>query len=396
MLSIARRPAPRSLASLLLGTALFALVGCTTAPSAAATPPAPSPTRTTEASEPSLTRTPIAAATTTTTAPIVAASAPIPEPSPAATEGSPSATTITPIVPISDLQATLSAIYARNTAGGQYAFAVTDLQTGETVGINLNQAHYTGCTVSFFALLQGTIDVQNGDLAEPDVGELISKTVWSSSAYSARELYGLVGSIAPERDWTSEHFREDGSDVVSGVGRVADLIKQLELHETILDHPPAYGSESLGVSSNNWTTVTDMNHALAAFYGGDLLTEEWRDYLLDKMTAVKPGLNYLTSIGPNVPVSHKNGFFPTSAGWYVDNDIGIVRFERDGEQYAYAISFYSQRVPNKYDDLPLGQALSVATWNFFQQRYPKPEVAAPEVAAPQDPAPQVTAPEAAN
>ena len=349
--------------------ALVALVGCTTSPSVAATPPptaSASATATPTAAPPTVTPTP-AATVLDMRSTLVAAFPPTPTP----TQLDVSA--VTPAVSMSELQATLSARFARNTAEGQYAFAVTDLQTGETVGINLDQARYTACTVSFFALLQATIDVQDGRLDEARVGELISKTVWSSSAFSARELYGLIGSVTPERDWSSEQFGEHGSDVVSGVGRVAALIKRLNLDDTILDHPPAYGGESLGVSSNNWTTAANMNRALAALYGGELLDDEWRDYLLDKMTAVKPGLNYLTSIGPDVPVSHKNGFFPTSAGWYVDNDIGIVRFERDGQQFAYAISFYSQHVPHKYDDLPLGQSLSVATWNFFQQRYPASE-----------------------
>ena len=358
-----RLPRPLILVSALV--ALVALAGCTTSPSVAATPP---PTASASAT-PTSTPTPVATSFDMQLT-LVAALPPIPTPT------EPDASEVTPTVPMSELQATLSARFARNTAEGQYAVAVTDLQTGESVGINLGQAQYTGCTVSFFALLQGTIDVQNGRLDEARVGELISKTVWSSSAVGARELYGLLGSIAQERDWTSEQFREDGSDVVSGVGRVAALIEDLELSETILDHPPAYGRESLGVSSNNWTTVANMNRALAALYGGELLDDEWRDYLLDKMSVVKPGLNYLTSIGPDVPVSHKNGFFPTSAGWYVDNDIGIVRFERDGEPLAYAISFYSQHVPHKYDDLPLGQSLSVATWNFFQERYPAPEATA--------------------
>ena len=274
---------------------------------------------------------------------------------------------------MSELQETLSALLARNTAGGEYAFAVTDLQTGETVGINLEQAHYTGCTVSFFALLQATIDVQDGLLDEAQVGDLISRTVWSSSASSARELYGLIGSVNPEWNWTDEDYREDGSDVVLGVARVADLIGGLELSGTILDHPPLYGSESLGVDRNNWTTAADMNLALAALHGDELLDEEWRDYLLEKMSVVKPGLNYLVAYGPDTPVSHKNGYFPALDGWYVDNDIGIVRFERDGQQLAYAISFYSQRVPKKYDDIPFAQRLTTATWAFFQERYPTSE-----------------------
>lgn len=359
------------LASLLLAGALLLLVGCTTSQTAAATPAtndSSSPTLSIARPNPS----PSTSATTAGPPAPVAASNPRPEPPQALSEPPPVAANIQPAVAMSSLQDTLSAVFARNTAKGNYAFAVTDLQTGETVGINLNQAHYTGCTVSFFALLQATIDVQDGRLDEGRVSELISKTVWSSSAATARELYGLVGTLAPERDWTSEQFIENGSDVVFGVGRVAALINTLKLDDTILDHPPAYAEESLGVNRNNWTTVTDMNLALAALYNGDLLTDEWRDYLLDKMTGVKPGLNYLTSVGPTVPVSHKNGFFPTSAGWYVDNDIGIVRFERNGQQLAYAISIYSQHVPHKYDDLPLGQAVSVAAWNFFQHRYPEP------------------------
>ena len=59
----------------------------------------------------------------------------------------------------------------------------------------------------------------------------------------------------------------------------------------------------------------------------------------------------------------------------IDNDIGIVRFERDGEQLAYAISFLSQRVPHKYDDIPFAQRLTAATWAFFQERYPASDIA---------------------
>lgn len=184
---------------------------------------------------------------------------------------------------------------------------------------------------------------------------------------TARDLYRIVG---------------DG-EVVRGVQRVADLIELLELGDTILDHPPLYASESLGIDPNNWSIATDTNRALAALYEGRLLTEEWRDYLLEKMSEVKAGLNYLTAYGPDVPVSHKNGFFPALDGWYVDNDIGIVRFERDGRQLAYAISFFSQRVPKKYDDIPLAQRLTTTTWAFFEQRYPAAE-AAPSSISPRD------------
>ena len=255
---------------------------------------------------------------------------------------------------LAELQATLDALLAANTSGGEYAFAITDLQTGETVGFALERPHYSACVSNFFVILLATIDVQNGRYEESLVGDLISRTIWSSNPVTARDLYRIAG---------------DGQ-VTAGVQRVADLIEQLELRNTVLDHPPLYANESLGIDRNNWSTAADTNRALAALYGDRLLTDQWRNYLLAKMTQVKPGLNYLTAHGPNVPVSHKNGFFPAIDGWYVDNDIGIVRFERDGQQLAYAVSFFSQRVPTKYDDIPFAQRLTTAAWAFFQQRYP--------------------------
>lgn len=265
---------------------------------------------------------------------------------------------------MSELQASLDALLAGNVAGGEYAFAVTDLQTGETVGIGLDRPHYPGCVSNFFVMLLATIDAQDGRIEEERVGDLISRTVYSSNPVTAYALYGIAG---------------DG-DVLDGVQRTVDLIESLKLDDTVLDHPPLYRHVSLGVDPNNWTTAADTNRALAALYGGELVSDEWRDYLLTKMTEVKLGLNYLTAYGPDEPdalVSHKNGFFPALDGWYVDNDIGIVRFQRDGEELAYAISFLSQRVPKKYDDIPFAQRLTVATWRFFQQRYPASEEPSP-------------------
>ena len=95
----------------------------------------------------------------------------------------------------------------------------------------------------------------------------------------------------------------------------------------------------------------------------------WRDYLLDKMTGVKPGLQYLIPAGVSYgTVSHKNGFSWVPSGW-IDNDIGIVMFDSGGVTYAYAISFYTQDVPTKYDDIPLGQAVSSMVWQYFANRY---------------------------
>jgi hypothetical protein len=97
--------------------------------------------------------------------------------------------------------------------------------------------------------------------------------------------------------------------------------------------------------------------------------EEWRDYLLEKMTNVKPGLQYLIPAGVGeARVSHKNGFTWMPGGW-VDNDIGIVTFDTSGRQRAYAISLYIQDIATEYADIPIGQTVSRLVWNYFSDRY---------------------------
>ena len=122
--------------------------------------------------------------------------------------------------------------------------------------------------------------------------------------------------------------------------------------------------------SNNWTTALDMNRALVALYDGSLLGEAATEDLLERLTHVKSGLNYLVAAVPgDARVSHKNGFFPNTDGTWVDNDIGIVRVERGGVSYSYAISFLSDTVGEKYADVALGQQLSRLAYDYFASVY---------------------------
>jgi hypothetical protein len=116
-------------------------------------------------------------------------------------------------------------------------------------------------------------------------------------------------------------------------------------------------------------TANETNRALTAVYEARVLEPAWRDYLLGKMMGVKPGLQYLipAGVGGGV-VAHKNGFFAEYSGW-VDNDAGIVLFDRGGRRYAYAISFFTESVPYKYADIPLGQTVSSLVWQYFSSRY---------------------------
>lgn len=244
-------------------------------------------------------------------------------------------------------------------APGRFAIAVTDLQTGHTMGAYEDRSQLSGCVMNLFVILQAVKDVQDGRYPLETVDRLIRATIWSSNATTARELYRIVG---------------DG-DAVAGVQRVSDLQDELGLPEVIIDHPPAYIGDSLGIDGNNWMTADAVNRALAALWYGDVLDETHRAYLLEAMSSVKPGLNYLVAHVPGAAtVSHKNGFFPSSIG-YVDNDTGIVHVQDGANSYAYAVTFLSEGVPYKYGDLALGQKLMTLTWDYFASVYgPEPGV----------------------
>ena len=253
---------------------------------------------------------------------------------------------------LDDLQARLEALVDDYPVAGEYAVAVTDLQTGETIAVNGDRPQLSACSINLMVILQATLDVRAGRLKQAPIDDLIARTVYSSNPVTGRELYSLVGR----------------GDVLRGLRRVNALIGRIGMDDTVLDHPPSYGRESLKVNPNNWLTARDTNRALEWLWEAEELGVPWRDHVLDLMTGVKPGLNYLTAIAPGV-VSHKNGFFPALDGTYVDNDVAIVRFEHGGHHFAYAISFFSQWVPRKYDDIPLGQRIVGEVSDFFQARY---------------------------
>ena len=234
------------------------------------------------------------------------------------------------------------------------AVAVTDLQTGETISVNGARPQLTGCSINLFVLMQAVIDVENGLYTEARVGNLISATVYGSNPVTARDLLFIAG---------------DGN-LVAAMERVNDLLGRLGLTDTFYDHPPAYWPEPSLRSLSNLTTALDMNRALVGLWQGKVMSIASRDYLFDKLTEVKLGLNYLIPAGvTDGVVGHKNGFFWLPEG-YIDNDSGIVTFVRGGQTYAYALTFLTQAVPTKYGDIPLGQAISSLVWEHFSSAYP--------------------------
>lgn len=307
--------------------------------------PTPAPTITptaTPTSSPSPTPVPTPTATTTPTPTSTPTPAPTPTPTPQIDSG---------FLKLRDL---LSA--EAESAGFNAAVAVTDLQTGETVGVREDDQRLPGCTLNFFVLLSVVKDLENGLYPARDVESLIEETIRNSNAVTARQLLIKTGN----------------GDIYEGIKKVNNLLSVLGLQAGPLparfDHPPAYPGESL-FSQDNSITARQANQALAKLYHGDILSPAWREYFLKKLRGVKPGLNYLIPAGVGkAAVSHKNGFLWHPSGW-VDNDIGIVIFEKAGKEYAYAISLYMEEIPGKYDDIPAGQAISSLTWEYFDNQY---------------------------
>lgn len=241
-------------------------------------------------------------------------------------------------------------------SGINTAVAITDLQTGESIDYNGNDTRLPGCTVNLFVLMKVVTELQAGRYPEPVPGDLIAQTINRSDPITSRRLM---------RDWVGN------GDVYRGLTSVQALMASLGMTSTLLDHPPAFWNESLNGGIDNRITALDANRGLKAIWDGRVLDPGWRDYFLRKMTLVKPGLNYLVSVGTgDATVSHKNGFL-FAEGW-ADNDIGIVWFERGGQRYGYAISFYSQGFSGKYDAIPTGQRVSSLAYAWFVGRYGYP------------------------
>ncbi len=259
-----------------------------------------------------------------------------------------------PVQDMAPLKSALQRAVDAFPVSGSYAVTVTDLQTGVSVDVNGDSYQLSGCIVNIFVLMSAMLDVQSGAYSLDDVSGLIAATLWSSNTATARSLYRKTG----------------GGDQYAGVVKVGRLMNEkLGMEGTLIDHPPGYPWETLGRDPNNWISSNDVNRGLAKLWGGGILHDPYRVYLLDAMQEVMPSLNYILAYNPRGRVSHKNGWLFEDGGW-VDNDAGIVRFTRNGTEYAYAFTFMSQDVARFKAEVPLGQQLARIAWDWFDAAYP--------------------------
>ncbi|MDO8616519.1 MAG: serine hydrolase [Dehalococcoidia bacterium] len=270
--------------------------------------------------------------------------------------------------------------YSADVGGVDAAVAVTDIQTGETISVNGNMVHRTGCTINLFALLAAVSEFQAGN-ADP-----------ADFAYSIRK--GIGGSYPPEvRNFLTGVF----GSYSAGMDRARQLMGAWGMQTSHFYHIPYYGD---GVNVNR-LTVLEANMVLAKLYRGELFDPEWTAYTLRKLRDVNWGLNYMIPgrLPYTATVAHKIGYYADLDGW-VNNDAGVVTFTgADGATKAYAITYLSQQAPTEVDGYALAAILSRLAWNHLAPKYgaavwpapPPDEGQPPAEPTPAPPAPTATA-----
>ncbi len=258
--------------------------------------------------------------------------------------------------------------------------AVTDLVTGETLSVNGNTAHKTGCVINLFGLLAAVDQFQAGN-ASP-----------SGLEYSIKK--GIGGSYPPEvKNFLNAIF----GNYPDGVAYARQLMAGWGLKVATYDHIPFYGGSD--TPPPNILTPLETNSILARVWNDQLFDKQWSDYTVSVLRDSYAYVNYILPkyLPDSATVGHKIGYYDDDDGW-VNNDVGIVSFTgADGQEKAYAISYFSQYGRSEYDGYSFGARLSLDVYDFMAPRYgvsleAPPTQAPPPAEPPTDaPTPEPTA-----
>ena len=241
--------------------------------------------------------------------------------------------------------------YSDQAGGIDVAIAVTDLQTGETISVNGNTLHKTGCTINLFAFLTAVSEFQAGNASPGALSESIRR--------------GIGGSYPPE---VAAFLNSIFGSYTAGVQRARQLMTSWGMTASYFDHVPFYGGDT---PPPNLLTALETNGILARLYRGQLFSAEWTRYALDVLRDIAPYVQYILPkyLPLEATVAHKIGSYDDDDGW-VNNDAGIVTFTgSDGAEKAYVISYFSQRVASEQAGYSFGARLSRAVWDFMGPRY---------------------------
>lgn len=240
---------------------------------------------------------------------------------------------------------------------GEHAVSVTDLQTGQTVSVNGNRRQLAACTIKIPLMIAIAQDIEAGHYTADDVDALVRSAMGPSNTAPARDLIGLVGN----------------GDITTGIHRINQIMWDMGAANSLMTHPPGYYWMELGYAqshgtANNVLTTNDLNLVLGKLYHGKLLSPELTEYVLWSMTIAPDWMNQ--SLGAPLPAGvsfyHKVGqIYEPSNTW---NDAGVVVFERDGQPYAYAISYLGSYGASWNEAYTHAIQVSEVTWHFFNSQ----------------------------
>jgi hypothetical protein len=264
--------------------------------------------------------------------------------------------------------------YEASTGNIDVGVAVTDLQTGQSVSVNGNAAHKTGCVINFFALLAAVDQFQKGN-ASPDF-----------VAYNIKE--GIGASNPPNvRIFIEKIF----GNYVVGTEYARQMIEDWGLLVAQFDHLPFYGGADY---KPNLLTPLETTLTLSRLWNGELFDEYWTSYTIGVLRDTYYFIDYILPkyLPWGVTVGHKIGYHWDYDGW-VNNDVGLVSWTgSDGQTKAYAISYFSQYAPSEYAGYAFGQTTSLLVYNHMASIYGGPTGYGPDTPPPPPPpTPQPTA-----
>ncbi len=253
---------------------------------------------------------------------------------------------------LQDQLASTIADYEEQVGGIDVGVAVTDLVTGETLSVNGNSVHKTGCVINLFALLAAVDQFQAGN-ASP-----------SGLEYSIKK--GIGGSYPPEvKNFLNAIF----GDYPDGVAYARQLMSGWGLKVASYDHIPYYGGSDS--PPPNILTPLETNGILAGVWNDHLFSDQWSNYTISVLRDSYAYVNYILPkfLPASATVGHKIGYYDDDDGW-VNNDVGIVSFTgADGQEKAYAISYFSQYGPSEVAGYSFGAKLSLAVYDAMAGRY---------------------------
>lgn len=334
---------------LVLATLVLAACSASTDPLSAPTPTQPDPV-TTPSVSPVATPEPTSPVTTPSPSPQVT-----PAPVPPTPEAPP---------PVEDeidayllaLQADLESIIAE--WGDISAVSVLDLQTGQTIAVNGSRPQLAACTIKFVILMALAQDIEAGRYTAEDVDPLVHSMMGPSNNPPAREIIGYLGE----------------GDIGAGIDRINALMWDLGATDSIITHPPGYFWEEYGYleshgTDENRVSADDMTTILGSLYRAEALSNWGRNYVLDHMTIAPDWMDQALRdpLPSDAQLFHKMGqLYEPESTW---NDSGIVVVERDGQEFAYALSFLGSYAQSWQVAYSHAQTISGIIWDHFSANY---------------------------